>query len=163
MPQVKKKMIVREIKSNIKVTEINKEPVNESETEEQEEPSLEDIAETGLSARVFPTFEQRESSQQTAEPEQTRTQETPENRGPIYQVQTNVTEQELRQKYESQGNRFVQGRTNIMGIAPSLDRREAIANRELETARPIGEEDEKYSLSNEPEQKKETRRYPWEA
>ncbi len=162
MPKAgKSKIIVREIKSSIKVTEIKK---DESPVElEAEEPSLEDIAETGPSARVFPTLEQREAAQQTPEIEQIQAQETPENRGPIYQVQTNVTEKEIRQKYETSGNRFVTGRTNIMGIAPSLDRREAIANRELESARPVNEEGEKYNLSVEPHQKKETKRYPWEA
>jgi hypothetical protein len=160
MPKAKKsKLIVREIKSNIKVTEIKKEEPAELE---QEEPSLEDIAETGPSARVFPAFEQQETVQQTPEipvSEQT----TQENRAPIYQVQANVTEKEIRQKYETSKSRFGEGRAPILGIAPGMERREALGNRELAAARPVNEEDEKYSISTEPQQKKETRRYPWEA
>ena len=155
--------VIREIKSKIKIIEKEKEEEKGQETTE----SLEDITIDAPSAREFPEFamlggeghQEMEQRQDIIQTPSATTEE--ENKNAVrYQVQRDITEEEIKQKYQTN----VSGASPIMLGTTDQERapRERLANRELE-AMGARNEDNKYQISLEPEKQTKKRKYPWES
>jgi hypothetical protein len=159
----KPKIIIRELKKNIKITEINKEEQAEEALEEQD---LEEMAADAPSSRLFPSLQTEITPQEQVELPVNEGKK-PENQGPVYNVQ-NPAEKEIRRVYESReeavrrpGERV----RNPMLLSSREERGDVLRNREIDALRRQQEEEEgeRYEVA-EPEAKAQVkRRYPWEA
>ncbi len=170
----KPKIIVREIPSKMKVTEIAEEPAPEEVSEEHieetnKEPSLESITADAPSAREFPEVtreqqpEQAPRAEEPAIPTPAGTTEAEGRAAVRYDVQRNVTEKEIRKVYQSREaeTRTLERNPNLT-IPERQDRRDMFSNRELEAFRADEQEQNKYEISTEPKATSEKRKYPWE-
>lgn len=170
----KPKIIVRDIPSKMKVTEIAEEPAAEEAGEEPyEEESLESIAIDAPSAREFPELAR---AQVPGQPEQPTREEsaaaTPaatteaESRGGVrYEVQRNVTEGEIRRAYDTRSaeTREIAQRAAMITASPTAIRAAMIRNPEVEAIRAQSQETEKnYELTPEKEPETKRKKYPWE-
>ncbi len=161
-----KKIKIKEIKKNIKVTEIKQEEQKQESSDNPDIP-LEEIASNAPSSRLFPRFQQPSSQEQELPPEiqpETESGQQAEQAGPRYAVR-NITEGELRRQYESgesRANRETEVRRSSLLLHPTGAQRDDFRDRNL-FGPPKSEEDEKYSQPMDMKPKKETRRYPWEA
>jgi len=165
-----KKIIVREIKKNIKITEIKKEEEVKPEIKEE---SLEDLTDSAPSSREFPQFNEpaiRAQQQAEAQPEagtEARTDEQAQTPAqPTYTVH-NVTEGELQRTYEArltgrnQGEAIRNPMVAPRGTSPS----QLLQDSEVQAMRNQREQEEqnKYEVSLEPQHEVKKRKYPWEA
>lgn len=165
--QKKPRIIIREIRKNIKVTEISKEPQVE---QEEKEETLEDLTADAPSPRAFPQLtgpvSQIRAEQPTEAEPKAEEEKKPEERGPVYEVH-NISEEEIRRVYESREEAVRQPGERVVNpmLMSSRDQQESsLRNREVEAIRTPREEEkiEKYKVTA-PEGRSSKRKLPWEA
>jgi hypothetical protein len=155
--------IVREIKPKIRIIEKEEQVV---EQEKKEEP-LEDLVSDAPSAREFPEFLGRQKEQELAQtqPEITTPSATTEeeSKGAVrYQVQRDITEEEIARTYQTEISGVKSMPTMLSAPEQEGAKRTGFESRELEALRTRDEE-KRYEISFEPEKPIKKRKYPWEA
>jgi hypothetical protein len=172
----KPKMIVREIPSKIKIIEPEAEEQKPEEKEEfREEASLEDLTTGAPSPRVFPTLLRENIPEQRQETEQVKEGDMSGNLGVIhteeeskfgakYEVQRNVTENEIRKVYNTRAmeTRQLESR-NPMLLGSERKITTLPRSPEVEATRAgTEEEDKRYEFAPETAEPTSKRKYPWE-
>jgi len=169
-----KARIIREIPSKMKIIEPEAEEQKPEEKEEfREEASLEDLTAGAPSPRAFPTLlrEQQIPEQRTGMEEQaaiapaaSETKEEESKFGAKYEVQRNVTEQEIRKVYNTRAmeTRQLESRNPLL-LGSERKITTLPRSPEVEAARAGTEEgDKRYELAPETAEPTSKRKYPWE-
>jgi len=156
--------IIKEIKPKIRIIEKEEEEIEK--TEETTEESLEDIALDAPSAREFPEFamlggqgvQEMAQREDIARTPSATTEE--ENKNAVrYQIQEDITEEEIKQKYQTNSS---EARPILLSTTEQeRNPRNRFANRELESQRTKNEEN-RYDLPFESEKPTKKRKFPWE-
>ncbi len=167
----KQKVTVRELAPKFKVTEIKGEESGEGAEMEGESP-LEDIATDAPSAREFPGAVQNIPPAEQAEraeeltPTPAATTEAEGRTAARYQIQTNISEMELKRVYNTQSaeSREIAVRNTMLTASQKQLTNALMRNPEVEAVRgQTAEEERQYEVTPEGKPKTERRKYPWEA
>ena len=158
----KSKMIIREIKPKIKVTELEQ---KEGQIKNLiEEAPLEEIISDAPSSREFPSI-----SEETAQQEQRLQGREQEAQNPPiiettgsarYAIQRDVSERDIARLYQSKTAEIAGMERGSSGTS---SQRVDLSSREMGVVREGGQEDEKYNIQAEQKSASTKRRYPWES
>lgn len=171
-PEKSKKIIVREIAPKFKVTEIKEENADEA-PEAQEESPLEELTTDAPSARMFPesmplpqTQLPQERIEEPVIPTPAATTETEGRNAIRYQIQTDISEREIKRVYNTQSaeSRSIELKNTMLTAHQGRINMSRMANPEVEALRgQTAEQERHYEITPEDRPKAERRKYPWEA